>query len=507
MRTVIIATNIDTLIQDQNQPFGANGSCKLVGTASDGESGLQLLEGMNPEIVVLDLQVPDMDGLEVLYRVRKNHMTSKIIILTSNVSFPYIQKAIIMGIDACLQKPVSQDEFQATMRQMQIKVKLTKELLHQYTLDDTLMDGMTGKLKVTEEMQEALKENYGFVMDRPICGMMLFLGAEFAECHTQVRQALHEAQKNAKSSYSNHVMEIKSRNMIVQITYAMDNDEKVRHYFEETVVPKLAKEVCPSIICAWRKIEDLSLLHKMLEELESQLDWNLMFGSGILITYEKIEGLRVVPFTYPKELANRAKQALINRQPMLFGECVKEFSSQCRVQLHRPKDVKEACLRFCIGIIKVARNCGYEPQIGDQDILQTIANALSWEEIDEGLEQMFRRLLLHRAPQNTSSNTLVQKAWKIIHEEYHTALTLEGLARRLYVSEEYLSSQIKKETGKTFRETVRYLRIEKAKDMLIHTKLKVSRISELVGYSDSKYMSRVFREVTGVGPAEYRKIH
>lgn len=507
MRTIIIAPDIDTLILDSKHPFGVNSPCKLIGTASGGESGMRLLDDLNPEIVVLDMQIPDMDGLEMLYHIRKIHMTAKVIILTSDVSFPYMQKAIMFGIDACLQKPVSQDEFQTTMRQIQVKVKITRQLLQQYTLDDTLMAGMTGKLQVTEEMQEALRENYGFVMDRSICALMVFLGTHYMEFHTQVRQVLREAQENARSSYFNHIMEIKSRNMIIQITYAMDDEEKVRHYFEEAVVPKLAREICPSVICAWRKIENLSLLHKMLEELEGQLDWNLMFGSGILITYEKIERLRVVPFTYPKELANRAKRALINRQPMLFGECVKEFSSQCRVRLHRPKDVKEACLRFCIGIIKVARNCGYEPKMGDQDILQTITNALSWKEIDDGLEQMFRRLLLHRAPQNTSSSTLVQKAWKIIHEEYHTSLTLGGLARRLYVSEEYLSSQFKKETGKTFGETVKYLRIEKAQDMLIHTKLKVSQIAELIGYRDPKYMSRVFREVTGVGPAEYRKIH
>lgn len=507
MRTVIISADFERLKLDHTHPFGVDSLCRLAGIASDGNAGLKLIDETKPDIVVLDMQIPGLEGLEVLYRMRMSHLMTRVIILTENVSFPFLQKIISLGIDACLPKPVSQDALLTTMHQVQMKVKAVRELLHQYTLDHTLMDGMNGNLKVTEEMQEALLENYGFVLDEPLCTMMLFLGDQFEACHRQVREALKEAHMQAPKRYFGHIMEIESRKMIFLVLYAMEDQEKVRHYFEESVVPQLAREICPEMICAWRKIQDLSQMHSLLAELEKQLDWNLMFGSGVLITYEKIEKLRVVPFSYPKELANRAKQALINRQPMEFGECVRAFGNQCRIQLHRPKEVKEACIRFCIGILNVARNYGYDPEATDQDVLKTIANAVSWEEIDLGLEQMFRRLLRHRSPKNPSSNTMVQKAWKIIHEEYQTDITLEGLARRLYVSEEYLSTQFKKETGKTFRETVRDLRIEKAKELLIHTKWKVSQISQAVGYSDPKYMSRVFREATGVGPAEYRKIY
>lgn len=507
MRTVIITADFKSLKLDKTYPFGPESLCKLAGTASDGNSGLKIIEETKPDIVVLDMQIPGLEGLEVLHRIRLSNLMVKVVILTENVSFPFLQKAISMGIDACLQKPVSRDEFLRIMDQVQLKVKMTRSLLRQHTLDDTLMAGMTGTLKVTEDMQEDLFENYGFVIDEPLCTMMLFLGEQFESCHRQVREWLMKARVQATDQYYGHIMEIETRKMFILVLYGMKDQEKVRHYFEESVVPKLARKICPEIICAWRKIQDLSRMSVLLEELEKQLDWNLMFGSGVLITYEKIENLRVVPFPYPKEVANRAKQALIDRRPMVFGDCVREFGNQCRIQLHRPKEVKEACIRFCIGILKVARNYGYEPEATDQDILKTIANAVSWEEIDRGLEQMFRRLLRHRSVQNTSSNAMVQKAWKIVHEEYQTDITLEGLARRLYVSEEYLSAQFKKETGKTFRETVRDLRIEKAKELLIHTKWKVGEIAQMVGYSDPKYMSRVFREAAGVGPAEYRKIY
>ena len=80
------------------------------------------------------------------------------------------------------------------------------------------------------------------------------------------------------------------------------------------------------------------------------------------------------------------------------------------------------------------------------------------------------------------------------------------MAERLFVSEEYLSVQFKKETGKGFTETVRSLRIERIKGLLLSTRLKLNQIAELTGYTDPKYMSRVFKEEVGMLPTEFRKL-
>ena len=88
---------------------------------------------------------------------------------------------------------------------------------------------------------------------------------------------------------------------------------------------------------------------------------------------------------------------------------------------------------------------------------------------------------------------------------YSEGITLEETASRLYVSEEYLSTLFKKETLSSFTETVRKFRIEKIKDLLLNSKLKLNQIAELTGYSDPKYMSRVFKEEVGMLPTEFRK--
>ena len=117
--------------------------------------------------------------------------------------------------------------------------------------------------------------------------------------------------------------------------------------------------------------------------------------------------------------------------------------------------------------------------------------------------------LIYESPKPDEFNSvseMVQKAKELIQNYYSQGITLEETARKLFVSEEYLSTQFKKETGASFTETVRKYRIEKVKRLLLDTTLKLNQIAELAGYSDPKYMSRVFKEEVGMLPGEFRKL-
>ena len=137
-----------------------------------------------------------------------------------------------------------------------------------------------------------------------------------------------------------------------------------------------------------------------------------------------------------------------------------------------------------------------------------IADAISWEQIRRAMEKFFRILLLDSQEEEGDAqlSVLVKKAKKLMRRYYDQGITLEEIADRLFVSEEYLSQQLKKETGVSFSETMRKYRIEKVKQLLLNTHLKLNQIAELAGYSDPKYMSRVFKEEVGVLPNEFRKL-
>jgi two-component system response regulator YesN len=108
------------------------------------------------------------------------------------------------------------------------------------------------------------------------------------------------------------------------------------------------------------------------------------------------------------------------------------------------------------------------------------------------------------AAEEGPGNFLASKAVKYIMEHYAEKITLEAVANHLFVSTWYLCKVLKKATNKNFIDIVNGARIENAKKLLAETYKKVYEISEMVGFGEIAYFSRIFKKMTGMTPNEYR---
>lgn len=476
----------------------------VIGTAANGQDGLKLILETKPDLVIMDIRMPELDGLSMLEQVRANGVNCKAVILSAFSEFSYAQQAIQLGIESYLLKPIRIPELAAML--FHVDQKLKSEQAASLNMETVLLQGFMGQLEVTKNLRKELIQRYNLYLDQPAYLFVTYLGEDYDKYQDLVKNAILEMRAEAKEIFSCHIMKIAGHREIMTLIYKTENPRALRKNVENDVIPKLL-QITPNQIFVWKKVENLERMHSFLGQLDDKLDWNLMLGKGVLISVDKIGELRTVPVIYPKDLENRAKQALIHRQPISFGECVDEFCKRFQKQLHRPKDVKEAGIRFCMAVLNVAQKYGYQVELLNQTVMQGITSAATWQQISDGMNQLFRNILACQQKRLETRNLLIQRAMEIIKEEYQNGLTLEELAGKLYVSEEYLSAQFKKETGKTYTETIRKIRLEKVKDLLLHSNLKLNQISYMVGISDPKYMSKIFREEYGIVPAEYRKLH
>ena len=147
-------------------------------------------------------------------------------------------------------------------------------------------------------------------------------------------------------------------------------------------------------------------------------------------------------------------------------------------------------------------------ELSVQHSMHLIAEAISWKQVRTAMQDFFDVMEFNAFGETGDAelSDLVRKAVQLVRKHYDQGIRLEEIASRLLVSEEYLSAQFKKETGMGFAETVRMLRIERIKSLLAGTRLKLNQIAELTGYTDPKYMSRVFKEEVGMLPTEFRKM-
>ena len=214
--------------------------------------------------------------------------------------------------------------------------------------------------------------------------------------------------------------------------------------------------------------------------------------------------IEAVPVRYPVELEQRMREMIFDENKKGIARQFQLVCEEMKREKYFPKEIKHSIIRFCMAAGLNYRNYGGE--INETEILslmQQITCAISWKQIEKAIQGLERMISYEYKFEQYS--TLIQKAMEIIRKEYDSGITLEEAASQLYVSEEYLSSQFKKETGYNFTETVRKYRIEKIKELLRTTKYKMNQIAGLVGYSDPKYMSKVFKEEEGILPTEYRR--
>lgn len=100
---------------------------------------------------------------------------------------------------------------------------------------------------------------------------------------------------------------------------------------------------------------------------------------------------------------------------------------------------------------------------------------------------------------------LMHKTLQYLYAHYAERITMEEMARRVYLSPAYFSRVFKQETGETFNNCLNRIRIEKSKELLLHQNLRLTDIAQLTGFEDQSYYTKVFRRITGVPPLKFRE--
>ena len=160
-------------------------------------------------------------------------------------------------------------------------------------------------------------------------------------------------------------------------------------------------------------------------------------------------------------------------------------------------------LTKAIGVVKQAMPG--ESQLEIRSMLDMVAKVKTVGEMRELTMRALRGMACTMAAAETEMSRIVKQVCQIIEREYMTNLPIPQIAERMHVSVNYLQSQFKRETGRTIRQYLTDVRVEQARRLLRKSSCKVSDVCSQVGYKDTDYFVRVFREVTGMTPNEYRK--
>ena len=506
------ADNIERMLQRIVPISEANekeceGCCKVVGAAGDGKTGYEMIREECPDLVIADVELPEIGGLEMLEKLRGEHSDVKAVFLAEKEDFNQAKRAVDLGVEGYLVKPVREDELRKAVAQAGKRLKKERMAEAVLTIENIFMACLNGQLSPDPDFNRMTEQRFGFTVEEPGAVFAVWLGDGFEEQKEHAKSVIGQS-GDLGSGRVSRVFEARAWKILFIVLYQMEDEEREYTYFQKEIVPKLCRQLLGTVVCIWAEAEQIVDLPDVLKHMNSMKDWNLLFDRGELIRQEVIDSQKTVPLKYPVEIENQARQAVTVKDGEEIKRAYYRLYDYIRREPHSPGEMKECLIRFNMALLNVYKTqWEIESELEIQRCMQAISTAMSWREVRAAMDRFLSTLNFDAFEEKEDSrlSPLVRKAVQIVRKYYDQGITLEEVAGRLFVSEEYLSSQFKKETGAGFTETIRKYRIERIKGLLVGTRLKINQIAELTGYADSKYMSRVFKEETGMLPTEFRK--
>lgn len=481
---------------------------ELSGSAENGQEGLWCIERTEPDIVITDIKMPVMDGLEMLSRAQAGGYHPKVIVLTAYSEFSYAQQAVKLGVNDYLIKPVVVQEFAQTMRKVQNMCarEQTRPPEIMGSLENIVSGILHGISALDEGMYRYLYQKFGIQKDMPVIELVLYLGNCFENERERVRRELNQ-QIAQKQGIKYCMVDLEYDRTLFVFVYGYSSRLEVERWYQNSILFQRRDFRNRQISHGMTEVMGIEHIREGYQQLVPYMDWNMVLGDDVLISYPKIQKIQTNICVYPVEIENRMKVAVCTGENADLRNITERFHQYfADGTVYSPKEMKESYVRFLWALINIAKEVGsiaYK-ELGQQDLLDRIMSAKTRQELWNVCEELLGRI--GAKPEKTDALSLpVKKAQSMIHEFYAEGITLGEIADKLNITQEYLGNQFHKELGENFSAYIRNYRLGKAKELLLGTQLKQYEIAEKVGYTDAKYFARVFREYVGMSPAEYRK--
>jgi two-component system response regulator YesN len=497
---------------------------ELVGEAIDGEAGLQLIEELGPDIVITDIYMPNMNGIEMIEQLKKRGVSSRFVILSGYNDFEYARTALRLGVDDYLTKPVTVEQIHNVLAS--VIGKLEEDLLQRL---ESSADRTAASLRKDEWLLAHLN---GWSQD------------------TEPPAVLGENGKFAVM-----VIEVVWTERIRSISLA---DWNLFKFAVSNITAEVAEQEWPASSFVWLFGNHAALLLQspLAESDERILQAGQTLGQRMTDLMKSYLGLDVrialggikLDWRKIRESGNEAMQSLFEMQPQPDGLervsadqadvgadadelfLIDYFTSITKalqagdddevmrlIRLYmrsRQPDQREEPLFYRVLAAEVwtllhnaLLTAGIAGKSEDEGlVMRELSSMTELVKIEEWLERQIAALRRQQSPViHEKHRKAVQFMIEYVHAHYAEDITLEQLAAQLYISKNYLNQLFKKVTGETFTNYVIRVRIEKAKALLMDGSYLIYEVSEMVGYQNVPYFSTLFKKYCGVSPSELMK--
>ena len=475
----------------------------VVGEAKNGKEGLEMIERFHPELVISDIRMPVMDGLEMVETAVTMGHTCHFVILSGYSEFEYAQKAIRNGVDDYLLKPLAPEDVTNVLDKIQKKIA-EEEAEQAQTTEGLLRDMLLGGKKDITENCRRLEKSGAIVDGTPLYLLAGYLG----NTSTKYQQALVKQWENMKERYSElylyYVLLENTQEMFVLVQADIEVQELWRK-LSRRLYQNVAEQDQPVWGCTvLDRLEDIGT---ELQTLRDYYLYGIRIGYRELLTAQKVMAIQEREFQYPVYLESRMQAAICGGSADSLKKEAEQFLNYVKAMDCHPRYVRKTYKKMLAYLESVCHEVNPEAYklLQNQDLERAASEMLTSGELEACFEKAVGIILESKDKREDIRNYAIRRAINFIREHYSENISLDLLADRLEITPEYLSALFNKEVGINFSTFLKRFRISQAKRLLKGTDEKIYTIAQQVGYNDPKYFNRVFKEEIGVSPGDYRQ--
>ncbi len=502
---------------------------EFCGEATDGETALPLLQTIKPHVLITDIRMPFMDGLQLSRIVRDRLPATKIIILSGHDEFEYAQKAIKLGVFEYLLKPVSLQDMHNALRKVA-----------------SALDQESQEQQALQKLRDQVEQNRAALRERFL--LKLITGAA------------SPAEVIEKSGLLG--IDLIARDyLVVVIRVEPAGSTEPFDYLDYQHVQQLISGVAennPDVFLLLKDIDELVLLLKgnspenLVEERDlllerarqavAQTGCRLVVGSGtpqkritdicrsfMDATDSMQEPIDTAALAGAKTGADGRNDVLIFDRADLRKvgrSAIEDFLRQgtaegldalCETFLHPlgERALRSPAARSFVFTDIVLATARFVDELGG-DVAELLPELNNLEAVLAGIDTieqlrasaravLIRALMFRDSHAGNQYAGIIKQAQEYIDQHYmDSEMSLNSVAAQVNLSACHFSAVFSQEAGHTFKEYLTETRIKKAKELLRTTPLKASEICYQVGYNDPHYFSHVFHKSTGLTPTEFR---
>lgn len=475
---------------------------QIVHMAHNGREALEQFAREPVDIIVTDINMPVMDGIAFLTQLRQSEERAKCIILTGYDEFEYARCAIRLGVVDYILKPIDEEKLVAVLLQSDRELE-EYDKKREGNIDDKIgwlqfLRGMLPKEEADEYIELLPKLDSADMVYAAV--MKLDIESLKRAKMTDILVELHAAGKQVRAIYL-------SADSLLLLLYGKDLDgaqaQEILAGLQDEIESKYG---ILSFIGIGRPFTDYRGIQNAWQEAQRLQKYQVIEGYGSCVSAQQIHGRKAEDIEFDsaalrKMILQKDQDSAQNYLEDLFINHVKKEAAV--------DDLYHVCLKAAILLQEIKEEYQLLNKENMQNLTEMIDRIFKAEDlfsIRAVLMGEIVEIIYYLHEDNSQYTPVVKQIMSEVQQNYKEDMNLKTLSYKYHMNASYLGQIFQKEVGCSFAQYLSNIKNSIAKDMILNTNMRINDIAREVGYPDTSYFYRKFKQCYGVSPASLREM-